>query len=369
MNVKKLITPSILFAVVFCLTAPLDSWTGQQEKATQAKPEQKIFIPKEVKIVLEEGVESPYPRQDIYVDIFDSLFLPARENFHIVFFLKIKNSDLDFSPPAPAAPAEPAAKPEEKQETAPPAPVQDVAPASQLQASFNVFLQFNRLEEGAQPLVFREVYVPTTIQLENAADVDREDVYNFGYPLPVGQYRLALAVTSLDLQKIGTAYFDFKIPDPATFTTALESTPIFFVKNIENMEMPETKTILHKGFFNYSILKINPNLERTLTVGENLDIFFYIFGTKPNEQQQWSIEINFEVKRGEETVLRWAPQTYTTPLVSQPLPLKQTVKITDEKGERTEQRDLAPGSYTLVINMQDKISGLSGTKTVKFELK
>lgn len=374
MNVKKVIIPAIILAMAFSLIAPQGFAQSQKEKPKQGKAEEKIFIPKEVKSVLQEGMEARQGRQDIPVSVTDSLFIPARENFHVIFFLKIKNSELGFAPAGSAVPVEPAVNAGKKSRPDQETPVQEIAPAGQLQASFNVFLQFNRLEEGAQPQITRELYVPTTIQLENPADAEKEDIYNIGYPVPAGRYLLAIAVTSLNLQKIGTAYYEFSLPDQASFTAALDTTPIFFVKNIDQVEAPETRTTLHRGFFSFSVLKIVPNLEKVFAPGENLDIFFYVFGAKPNEPQpgeqpQWSIEINFEVKKGEEELIRWSPQAYTSPLVSQPLPLKQTVKIKDEKGERTEQRDLTPGSYTLVIKMLDKISALTGTKTIDFELK
>lgn len=100
-----------------------------------------------------------------------------------------------------------------------------------------------------------------------------------------------------------------------------------------------------------------------------MDIFFYIFGAQPSDQQKFDIEINYEVKKGEEYAIRWTPQKYESPLISQPLPLKQTVQIKSGEEVRTEQRDLPPGLYTLVINISDKVSGKSLTTSVDFEMK
>jgi hypothetical protein len=339
------------------------SATVQEKDKTkeQAKQPEKIFIPKEVKSALQEGLTSRKGRQDIPINIFQSLYLPARENFHIVFMMNLKNSDLGFAPMT-AAPAEPKAEKKGPQET----PVQEAA--ENLQANFNVFLEFNKLDEAGVPTVFREVYVPANIQVPAAGyDPEKAEVYSVGYPLPFGHYLLAIALTSLDLKKIGTAYHEFTIPDPSQFSKTLDTTSIFFVKKIDEMESVEQRTVFHKGYFTYSVLKIVPNIEKVFTAGENLDIFFFIFGTQPNQSQQYDIEINFEVKKGEESALKWAAQTYNSPLISQPLPLKQTVKIKKgDEPEQVEQRDLPVGTYALVIKILDKVSQNTGVKTVDF---
>ena len=354
MNARKIIVPVLFMALsVGLLTGPLASAQQPDQKSPQ-----QVFIPKEVKADIQEGLASRQGRQDIPFTIFQSLYLPARENFHITFFMKINNSDLGFAPAA-AAPEGTTSGP---QETA----FQE-APA-ELQANFNVFIQFNRLDKNGVPEIFREAYVPATIMLP-AADADKEDVYSVGYPLPAGDYVVAIAVTSLDLQKVGIAYHEFSLPDVTQFTKNLDTTPIFFVKQIDQMEAAEAKTTLHRGLFTYAILKIVPNLDRVFTAGENLDIFFFIFGAKSNSSQQYEIEIDFEVKKGEEMQIKFSPQTYTTPMISQPLPMKQTVKIKKGEEERIEQRDLPAGSYTLVINMTDKVSQSTGVKTIDFEVK
>ena len=366
MKAKSLLIPVLVAGFVLSLFVPLSAANQKDKEKPAAPAQQKIFIPKEVKAVLQEGLATKQGRQDIPVTIFHSLYLPAQQNFQSIFFMNIKNSALGYGPAG--AGSTPGEKPKEK-----PAPESEVAPSPQsdlLEAKFNVFLQFNRLEEDTEPKVASEVYVPTTIQVEEAAfDPEKEDIYSFGYPLPTGHYVLALAIASLDLQKIGTAYYEFTLPDASTFSKAMDTTPIFFVKSLEQTEAAETRTILHKGYFTYAVLKIIPNIDKVFSVGDNLDIFFFIFGLQQNEQQQNTVEVNFEVKKGEEAAIRWAPQTYNSPLISQPLPLKQTLTIKSQAGEKTEQRDIGPGKYTLVISVQDKVTGNSVTKTVDFEVK
>jgi hypothetical protein len=365
MRAKGIIVPVLLIALVLGLTANLSATAQEKDKKKeQAKPAEKIFIPKEVKAIIQEGLTARKGRQDIPFEISQSLYLPARENFHIVFLMNLKNSDLGFAP-VTAAPAEPKAEKKGPQQTPAPETPQN------LQANFNVFLEFNKLDEAGVPTVFKEVYVPANIQVPAAGyDPEKVEIYSVGYPLPFGHYLLGVALTSLDLQKISTAYYEFTIPDPAQFLKNLDTTSVFFVKQMDQMEAVEQRVNFHKGYFTYSVLKVVPNLEKVFAPGENLDIFFFIFGAQPNPSQQYDIEVNFEVKKGEESVLKWAAQTYTSPLISQPLPMKQTVKIKKgDEPEKIEQRDLPAGSYTLYINMLDKISQNTGVKTVEVTVK
>jgi hypothetical protein len=367
MKAKGIIIPVLLIAMVLSLMTSLSVAAQQKDKdqkKEQAKQQEKVFIPKEVKSIIQEGLTSRQGRQDIPVNIFHSLYLPARENFQVVFLMNIKNSALGFAP-VTSAPAEPKAEKKGPQET----PAQEAVET--LQAGFNVFLQFNRLDDDGVPEVFKEIYVPARIQVPAAGfDPEKEDIYSVGYPLPFGHYLLALAVTSLDLQNIGIAYHEFTIPDPSKFSKTLDTTPVFFVKQMDQMESVEQRTIFHKGLFTYSVLKVVPNIDKVFQPGENLDIFFYIFGAQPNQSQQYDIEINFEIKQGETSALKWSGQTYNSPLISQPLPMKQTVRIKKgDEPERTEQRDLPAGSYILVINILDKVSQNTGVKTIDITVK
>jgi hypothetical protein len=136
------------------------------------------------------------------------------------------------------------------------------------------------------------------------------------------------------------------------------------------MASPETRIEIHKGYFTWSVLKIEPNIDNLVSKGENLDTIFYIFGATPSEEGKVNIEINYEVLKGDEKVIRFANATYEFPLVSQPLPLKRTVVTKSEEGEeKREAQDLEPGKYSLSITVTDKVSGNSISKSIDFELK
>jgi hypothetical protein len=324
----------------------------------KAQSQQKVFIPKQVKTVLQEGLLTRQGRQDIPFTFERYLYLPARDNLHNIIFFKVKNADLGFAPAAetPAAPA----APDQTQ----------AASAPQLEAKFNAFLWFSTLAEDGMLQTIKEVYIPAVIQTPaEGYDPEKVESYSFGYPLPAGHYLLAMALTSQDLSKIGTGYYEFTAPAPSAPGGPLDTTPIFFVQSYEQMQAPEMRTEIHKNCFTYSILKLEPKAANAFNVGENLDIFFIIFGLKPNDQQKYNVLITYEVRKGDETAIKYEDQPYDSPLISQPLPLKQTVIIKSDKGESQEERDLQAGLYTLVIKITDKVTGSTAEKKVDFEVK
>jgi len=169
---------------------------------------------------------------------------------------------------------------------------------------------------------------------------------------------------------MGTQYFEFIIPDPMTFTEALDTTPIFFVNQLNRMSSAEIKAELHKDYFTYAVLQITPNLDSIFHQGDNLDIFFFIFGAQPNEANQFDVEASYSVMKDEEVIVKFAGTKYDAPIISQPLPLKKTVVIQTQEGEevseKKEQKDLDPGAYTLKIELKCNITGKTGTKSVNF---
>jgi len=358
MKIKNLLFFLLACAMVITvLSAP--AMALQEQQPSQQKPV--IIIPPEVKTVLEQGMETREARLDIPFNIVKHLYLPAAQNLHSIFLFKVKNSDLGYAPLTPAVETE---KKEETQSSFEEVP-------AMLQAHSHLFMLFTQLDGTYS----REVYVPVRVQIEGGSyEPEKEDMYSVGYPLPHGNYLVSIAIASQKLEKIGTQYFEFNLPDPLSYTTELGTTPIFFVENVERIPSPEVRTEVHKDFFIYSILKMVPNLEHIFTAGKNLDVFFVIFGAQPDETQKYDIEISYEVVQGEEKMIRYAPQKYENPLVSQPLPLTRTViiKTTDEEGNTTEKkeaRDLEPGIYTFSLDIKDNISGKQLLKTIEFEVK
>jgi hypothetical protein len=356
---SKKLTIQVLLAglILGWLVGPGLAATQAQQKAPEQKkePPAKLIIPKEVKEAIEKGLPNREARTDIPFTIFKRTYLPAQGGAYcLILFFKVKNGDLGYGP-APLQPAEVAA---------------GAAAQGKLRAATDVFFEFYRLENGAPPQLVRDVFVPINVEVDAAGfDANKDDWYSVWYPLMPGNYLLGMAITSRDFKKIGTQYFEISMPDPKAVTKELEITPPFFVKELKNMPAVEQRPEVHKGYFTYSILQIVPNIDEVFTAGDALDVFFYIVGAQPNEQSQFDIEIQYEVKKGEETVIKYEPYPYKAPLISHPLPMKQTVLIKEGDQERREQRDLPPGSYSLQIKITDKISGLGCTKLVNFTVK
>jgi len=359
MRTFKIVVLALL--VGFLLSAVLPAPAAQRQNSPNQK-EDRVYIPKEIKTILEGGLMSKQARSDIPFSVTGNIYLPAVGAYHNVFSLNIKNADLGFVQAPP--PAAPAAKEGSTEKKVP------AAPAPEMQAKFEIFLQFREISGGLPGQLFREVYVPCQESVPVADfDPNKTEAYFLWYPLPAGKYLLAMALTSTDLKKIGTQYFEFNLPDPASFTDRMETTPLFSSKNIERLEAPETRPLLHKGFFTMAVLKITPNFNNVIAFKDNFDIFFYVFGAKLNAEQKYALEMNFEVKKGEEVVIRFAPAVFESPLVSLPLPMKYSVFKQTEAGEVKEEKYLETGKYVLALKIMDKNSGNTLTKNVDFEVK
>lgn len=355
---KHFIVPVLIF---FCILHFLSSPCLTFQKEKQEEKPDVIIIPDKVKSFFEEGIKTREARLDIPFSIIWHTYLPSQQNLHCVFYFKVKNADLGFFPIMAEE------KKPEKEKTEKPFPT-EVLPG-RFRVSGHVFLQFNRLENNTPKEVVREVYIPLRLEVEGESyQPDKEEIYSTGYAVPPGNYVLSMAIASLDLEKIGTQYFEFSIPDTAA-PEELMTTPIFFVSAIKRMPSPQTTASVQKEFFIYSVLQITPKVENLFSIGDNLDIFFFIFGATPEEEGKYNIDVNFEITKGEEKIIRYLTAHYEFPIVSQPLPLKKTEMIKSEEGERRERRDLEAGTYTLHVDIEDKATGSSLKKTVDFEVK
>lgn len=331
-------------AAVLILFSAMGTAQKKAGNPDSENPQDRVIIPEPIQAILEEGLAARDGRRDIDIDVFQYYLFPAQANLHTVFLFKARDGQLGFIPAD--------------------------GPEGTLEARFNVFLQFRQMQNGKPVRIAREVYIPAVLQ-DNVEtfDPEAEAWYSAGYPLPPGDYLLAMAVTSLDLQRVGVDYMEFSLPNPAAIRNALDTTSILFVDGMEQMPAVEMRAELHKEYFTYSVLQIVPNIDRVIAPGENIEIFFFVFGAQPVDQQKVGLEVSYEVRKGEEPQIRWEAQKYETILIIQPLPMIQTVIIKDDEGERTEQRKLEPGSYDLVIHVKDTISNNTIEKTVAFEVK
>jgi hypothetical protein len=181
-----------------------------------------------------------------------------------------------------------------------------------------------------------------------------------------------MAITSGDLKIIGAQYLEFSLPNPADYKDKMDTTPIFFVKNLQRMSQPETTVEIHKDYFTYSVLQITPSLDNLFKAGQNLDIFFFIFGAQPNADGTYDIEASYQVVQADEPVIKFEGTKYKNPIISQPLPLKRTVLVQtqegDQKTETKETKDLEPGQYTLNIEIKCLVTGNTVKKAIDFTI-
>jgi len=355
---KKAVSTMICAGFILSLIARLGSAApvAVPDKNDQDKKEavqEKFIIPKEVKSVMEAGLAARQPmKTDIPFTVSETVVMPGPQQvIYIYLLLKVKNADMGYTlAPAPVV-TDPTA----------------ALPPAKLQAKGHVFVQLYKVENGnAGPLV-KEIYMPATFESDaNGYDPETVGWYSFGYPLPPGNYLAAIALASEDLSKGGIQYCEFSLPDPAGFNDKLETSTILFMKDFRQVEAPETQAEFHRGLLAWSVARITPNLTKTFKVGESLDLFFFIYGARPDNAGKFDVQIDFEVLQGDKAQIRFAPGQFTSPLISLPLPLKQTLEIRTGDKVETKEQDLPAGSYILIAKITDKVSGLKGEKKIEF---
>jgi hypothetical protein len=367
MKASRPIVAGLVTAFALSLVAGFAQSAPVQKQEPAQKPEQKQprkeILPKEIKAIIQEGLATKQGRQDIPFSIFKTLTFPVPGGMHAVVFFKAKNADLGYAAPVATGKNAP-------------------APTGVLEAHLAVALQYFQADAAGVQKPVREAGFATTLQTDGAGyDPNKEEWYSIGYPIPCGKYTLAIFLAPMDmkknqpdLKKVGVAYQDLDLPAPEALQNALDTTPLFFAKNIEQMPSYEARTTVHRGYFTYSILKITPNIDDVISAEDKgqIEVLFFVLGAKPKPetaaqaQPQNDLEVNFEVQKPDGSpAVKWQPQTYPSALIDQTLPLKRTLKT----GDKTEVKDLDPGKYSLVLKITDKVSALSLEKKIAFEVK
>ncbi len=341
---KKLILPLLIAAVVIGCLSSAPAGQNPPPGKPEAKQPTRLPIPKEVGMVMSESLKTKQARLDIPFEVFKSLILPARDGIHSVFFFKAKNADLGFA---------------------------SDAITGKMKAQFNAYALINKVENGVPTVIAAGMAMPTTLEADAAGfDPGKEEWYSFGVALFPGDYNLTLALTP-DNKKIGIQHYEFKLPDPKTYTAAIDTTPLFFTSETKRVEAAEMNPLIHKGWFAWSILQMTPLLDNAIPLGKTLNIFFFIFGCQPAPgSTKYNLEAKFEVYQGDKIQINWAPGQFDSPLITLDLPLKQTLQTKEgDKVVKTEQRDLPPGTYTFVAKITDKTTGLAVEKRTDFTVK
>jgi len=350
---KKTIALMIAAGITLGLASGL-IWAQDKPAAPPAQGR----IPKEIKSAMEAGLAARQSaKSDIPFKVTENVFMPVpgKDASYIFLLLDVKNADMGYAVPPTPQVIDP---------TAPPA-------APKLLARVYAFVQFYKLEEGKSPSMVKEIYIPAAYQLDqNGYNPEAVEWYSFGYPLAPGQYLAAVTLSTPDFQKYGIQYYEFSLPSAKDMADKLISSPILVLKDYAQTEQPETQAELHRGLLAWSIARITPNRERTITVGGPLDLFFFVYGAKPNSTGRFDLQIEFEVNQPDgKPAIKFAPGEFKSPLISLPLQMQQTLQITTGDKTETKQQDLPAGSYVLVAKISDKTSGMKGETKVNFTVK
>ena len=241
------------------------------------------------------------------------------------------------------------------------------------QSDVDLFMQFYQLG-GETPKLVVEQRTFSSFTIPAAEyQPEGESYYYLGYPLPAGKYVLAAALGERATKKIGTTYYDFEIPDYeelARTDNKLETSSLFLLKDIQQMDAQENYPNFHKDYFSWIIFKAFPYPDNKLKPGDQPNLMFMIYGAQADENQTFDLEINFDIRKDNNKIVAFTPMKYDTNFIEQaiPLPTVKKMQIKDEKGERIEDRPLEPGTYELVLNIKDNKSGLTLEKRIPFEL-
>ncbi|MBN2400377.1 MAG: hypothetical protein JXI33_08585 [Candidatus Aminicenantes bacterium] len=344
MNHKK--TVIFIFSVVLLCALPLVASPSGQSDARRAAGAP-VYIAPQVAAVIDANLAQRLNRNDIPLDYLRTLYLPAQQNqIYPIFIFMIKNADLNLA----AALESP-----------------DV-----LRAKLHVFTRLYRIENGVAGTVVRERYIPFNVE-ENQANFQPEgaNFYSIASEIyPAGSYLLALAVSTPDFAKISVCYQEIVLPDMTQLQNKLDTTPVFSIIGLQQMAAPETRIIIHKNSFVYNTLVLFPSLDNEFKAGENLDLFYFILGSKPDANNAFNLQITYRFLKDGKELRKLGPTTVKNFIISQPISLLYTEITKDAQGVETERQEikLEPGAYSLEIDMVDMVSKAAGKQEFKFKI-
>jgi len=350
MNFKKTFVLSLALILILSFSISFSQASPQKkDQKKDQKKEQKAqsAIPKDIKAMLEQGLPTRQVKTDIPFQFVSNYVLPAKGTYIGIFITKIKNADLEFTQPT--------------------------TDPQNYKSEVEIFFQFYREDNGTPKLIVENKAPGSFFIPANDYKPETENYYYLGYPLQSGKYILAAAIGNLTTKKLGTAYYEFEIPnyEEIVKNNKLDTTSILMLKDIEQMDTQENYPNFHMNFFSWMILKAFPYTDNILKPGEQPTLMFLVYGVKSDESGKVEIEANYDIRKDNNKIVAFTPMKYDTPFINQqiPIPTAKKVKVTDNKGERIEDRPLDPGNYELVINIKDVVSGLTLEKRIPFELK
>ena len=343
MKTRNFVVMALTVLIAAALQLP-----AQKSKPVPAKNGQAIQIAPQVAAVFDADVPARKNRSDIPMNYLRTFYLPAQQNqVYPVFLFQVKNADLNFTPAAETP--------------------------GLLKANHFTFARIYRLENGVIGEIARETFI--RFDLEEKQETFQPEAMNYysiaGNIYPAGTYLLALAVTTPDYSRISTSYTEFTLPDFAAIKDKLVTTPVFSVTSLQMMQAAETKLVIHKNSFVFNTLVLSPDLKNEFKANENLDLFYFIMGSKPNDTTgSVDLQITYTFKRDGKEVNKLTPQTVASPIISQPIDFTFTEITKNAKGVETQRQEklLEPGDYVLEIDILDKASQVKGSQEFKFKI-
>ncbi len=346
MRTKKFFIFSLVLVLILALTVSF-SEAAPQKKDQKKDQKVKSVIPQDIKALLEQGLPARQVRADVPFEFSDIYILPAKGTYIAIFITRIKNGDLDYA--------------------------QSAANQDIYQSDVDLFMQFYELGGEAPKLIVEQRTSSSFTIPSTEYQPEGESYYYLGYPLPAGKYVLAAALGQRATKKIGTTYYDFEIPnyeELAQTNNKLETSSLFLLKDIQQMDAQENYPNFHKDYFSWIVFRAFPYPDNKLKPGDQPNLMFMIYGAQADENQTFDLEINFDIRKDDNKIVAFTPMKYNINFIEQaiPLPTVKKVQIKDDQGERIEDRPLEPGTYEIVMNIKDNKSGLTLEKRIPFEL-
>jgi hypothetical protein len=343
MKARTFIVLALIVLLAFTLQLP-----AEKSKPAPQKNGQALKIAPQVAAVIDADVGLRKNRSDIPLTYLQTIYLPAQQNqAYPVFLFQMKNFDLNF-----AAAAE---------------------TPDMLKANFFAFVRVYRLENGVAGEVVKEHFI--RFDLEEKHQGFLPEALNYysiaGDIFPAGTYLLALALSTPDFARISTSYIEFSLPDFSLLKEQLVTTPVFSVRSLQMMQAAETKLAIHKNSFVYNTLVLAPVMNNEFKANENLDLFYFIIGGKPDgATNALDLQITYKFKKDGKEINKLTPQTVNSPIISQPIAFTFIEVTKDDKGKETNRLEkvLEPGDYVLEIEMLDNVSKAKGLQEFKFKI-
>jgi hypothetical protein len=129
--------------------------------------------------------------------------------------------------------------------------------------------------------------------------------------------------------------------------------------------------VCSSDLFVYNTLLLAPDMANEFKANENLDLFYFILGGKPDSAtNSVNLQITYKFKKDGKEINKLIPQTVNSPIISQPIAFTFTEVTKDAKGVEKERKEtlLEPGDYVLEIEMLDNVSKATGMQEFKFKI-